>query len=130
MPFYVEKLVLTPAVLDMWSQLISLAAAGFRIHRGLMSRDNSGSTLSSVEHGEQEILDFKIQLIYHQLRARRALSIFKDVPLRTRRALLLYKVYGDSTLLVPNGTSLNSNSTLLVLSGTSLNSDSALLALN
>ena len=30
----------------------------------------------------------------------------KDVPLRTRGALLLYKVYGDSTLLVLNGTSL------------------------
>ncbi|XP_063970630.1 E3 ubiquitin-protein ligase HERC2-like [Lytechinus pictus] len=49
-PFCVEKLVLTPAVLDMWSQLISLAANGFRIHRGSLSRDNSGSTLSSVEH--------------------------------------------------------------------------------
>ena len=32
------------------------------------------------------------------LRARRALSIFKDVPLRTRRVLSLYKVYGDSAL--------------------------------
>ena len=37
---------------------------------------------------------------YHQLRARRALSLFNDVPLRTRRALSLYKVYGDSALLV------------------------------
>ena len=51
--------------------------------------------------------------IYHQLRARRALSIFKDVPLRTRRAQLLYKVYGDSVLLVLSGTSLNSDSALL-----------------
>ena len=41
------------------------------------------------------------------MRARRALSLFKDVPLRTRRAL-----------------------SLLVLNVTSLNSDSALLALN
>ncbi|XP_071496413.1 E3 ubiquitin-protein ligase HERC2-like [Diadema antillarum] len=50
-PFSVEKLILTPTVLNMWSQLISLAAAGFRIHRGgSISRDNSGSTLSSVEH--------------------------------------------------------------------------------
>ena len=32
---------------------------------------------------------------YRLLKARRALSIFKDVPLRTRRALSLYKVYGD-----------------------------------
>ena len=31
-------------------------------------------------------------LIYCQLRARRALSIFKDVPLRTSGALSLYKV--------------------------------------
>ena len=43
------------------------------------------------------------------------LSIFKAVPLRTRRALLLYKVYGDSALLVLNGTSLNSDSTFLAL---------------
>ena len=40
---------------------------------------------------------------YRQLRARRALLQFKDVPLRTRRALLLYKVYGNSALLVLNG---------------------------
>ena len=52
---------------------------------------------------------------YRQLRARRALLNFKDVPLRTRRALSLYKVFGDSALLVLNGTSLNSDSTLLIL---------------
>ena len=34
---------------------------------------------------------------------------FKDFPLRTRRVLSLYKVYDDSTLLVLNGTSLNSD---------------------
>ena len=45
---------------------------------------------------------------YLQLRARKALSLFNDVPLRTRRALLLYRVYGDSALLVLNGTLLNS----------------------
>ena len=39
----------------------------------------------------------------------------KDVSLRTRRALLLYKVFGDSTLLDLNGTSLNSISALLDL---------------
>ena len=44
-------------------------------------------------------------LKYHQLRARRALSIFKDVPLRTRRALLLYEGFGNSALLVLNRTS-------------------------
>ena len=51
-----------------------------------------------------------------QLRARRALLQLKDVPLRTRRALLLYKVNGNSALLVLNGTSLICNSALLALS--------------
>ena len=64
------------------------------------------------------------------MRARRALSILKDVPLRTRRALSLYNVYGDSSFLVLNRTSLNSDSTLLALNWTSLNSDRALLVLN
>ena len=40
----------------------------------------------------------------------------KDVPLRTRWALLLYKVNGNSALLVLNGTSLICNSALLALS--------------
>ena len=53
--------------------------------------------------------------IYRQLRARRALSIIKEVLSRTRMGLLLYKVYDDSTLLVLNGTSLNNDSTLLAL---------------
>ena len=51
-----------------------------------------------------------------QLRARRALLQLKDVPLRTRRGLLLYKVNGNSALLVLNGTSLICNSALLALS--------------
>ena len=47
--------------------------------------------------------------IYHQLRARMALSLFNDVPLRTRRALLMYKVYnGERALTVLSGTLLNS----------------------
>ena len=50
---------------------------------------------------------------YRQLRARRALLIFKDAPLGARRALLLYN--GDSALLVLNGTYLNSDSALLLL---------------
>ena len=45
-----------------------------------------------------------------------AISLFKDVPLRTRRALSLYKVYGDGAPLVLNETSLNSDSSLLALS--------------
>ena len=53
---------------------------------------------------------------YPQLRARRLLVLFKDVPLRTRRALSLYKVYGDIALLVLNGTALNNINALLVLS--------------
>ena len=48
-------------------------------------------------------------------RVRRALLLFKDVLLRTRRALLLYKVYGDSALLVLKGTSLNCNNSLLAV---------------
>ena len=57
-------------------------------------------------------------------------NIQTDVPLRTRRGLSLHKVYGDSTLLALNWTSLNSDSALLALNWTSLNSDSALLVLN
>ena len=52
---------------------------------------------------------------YSRLRARRALLQFKDVPLKTRRALLPYTVYGDSALLVLNGTSLICNNALLAL---------------
>ena len=52
---------------------------------------------------------------YCQLRARRALLHFKDVLLRTRRVLWLYKVYGDSALLVLYGTSLKCSNTLLAL---------------
>ena len=56
-----------------------------------------------------------MESLHCQLRARRALTLFKYVPLRTRRALLLYKVYGDSTLLVLNRTALISANALLVL---------------
>ena len=52
----------------------------------------------------------------HQSRARRALTQFKDIPLRTKRALSLYKVYGDSILLVLNGTSLKIVNAILALS--------------
>ena len=41
---------------------------------------------------------------YCQLRARRALTLFNDVPLGTRRVLSLYKVYENSTLLLLTGT--------------------------
>ena len=42
-------------------------------------------------------------------------SLLKDVPLRTRRALSLYKVNDNSALLVLNGTSLICNNALLAL---------------
>ena len=51
-----------------------------------------------------------------QFRARRELSLFNDVPLRTRRGLSLYKVYDDNALLVVNRTLLNNVNALLVLS--------------
>ena len=47
------------------------------------------------------------------LTVRRGLLIFKYIPLKTRRAVSLYKVYSDSTLLALNGASLNSESALL-----------------
>ena len=50
-----------------------------------------------------------------QLRARMALSLFKDVSLRARRALSLYKVNCNSTLLLLNDTSLSIDNALLVL---------------
>ena len=50
-----------------------------------------------------------------QLRTRRALTLFNDVPLRTRRTLLPQTLYSDSALLVLNGTSLNSVTALLAL---------------
>ena len=44
------------------------------------------------------------------------ISLFNDVTLRTRRVLSLYKVYGDSALLVLNGTSVDIVNALLALS--------------
>ena len=52
---------------------------------------------------------------YRQLRARRALLLLKDVPLRTRRALSPQTLYSNSALLVLNRTSLNIDSALLAL---------------
>ena len=53
---------------------------------------------------------------YRQLRAKRVLMKFKDVLLRTREALSLYKVYGNSAFLVLNGTLLVSVNALLAIS--------------
>ena len=41
-------------------------------------------------------------MLYHQLGVSRALMPFNTIPLRTRRVLSLYKVYGISALLVLN----------------------------
>ena len=54
-------------------------------------------------------------LVCHQLTARRALSLFNDVPLRTRSALSQWTMYSYSTLLVLDRTSLNIDSALLAL---------------
>ena len=72
---------------------------------------------SSVKHSFKPKQQWQpVMKTYCQLRARRVLwSLFKDVPLRTRRGLLLYKVYGNSALLVLNGILLNSVNALLVL---------------
>ena len=80
---------------------------------------------------EKEVEVCKYIATYRQLRAKKALmNIQRCRSLRTRQVLSLNNVYGNSALLVLNGTSLNSDSALLVLNGTSLNSDSALLVLN
>ena len=44
--------------------------------------------------GQITIILIKVHA-YLQLIARRALTLFKDDPLRTRRVLLLYKVHGN-----------------------------------
>ena len=66
-------------------------------------------------HSNKDFL-VNISQRYRQLRARRALLQIKAVPLRTRRALLLYKVNSSSALLVLNGTSLSCINALLALS--------------
>ena len=54
--------------------------------------------------------------IFYQLSDTRGLPLFNKVPLRTRRALSVYKMYGDSVLLFLNGRLLKSVNSLLVLS--------------
>ena len=85
-----------------------------------------GCQLHSVPEGfrGRETKDVIQNVNYHcmctsnQLRARRALMLFNDVPLRTRRALMPSRLcicvaIAVSILLVLNGTSLNSVNTLL-----------------
>ena len=47
--------------------------------------------------------------------SQKGIMIFNNVPLRTRRALSLYRVYGNSALLVLKGTLFSSVNALLVL---------------
>ena len=74
-------------------------------------------TVRSLKHLQNFIirfvaLDFQIKLgpvcseaqvngvrMYSQLRAKRLLMLFNDVPLRTRKVVLLYKDFGYGTLL-------------------------------
>ena len=65
------------------------------------------------KQGKVEFQTHETPILYCWLRA---LMQFKDVPLRTRRVLSLYKLYGDSALLVLNGTVMNRINTLLALS--------------
>ena len=51
---------------------------------------------------------FTTGITYHQLKARRALLLFNNVPLRTKNMLLVYKAYGHSALLVLKRILLNS----------------------
>ena len=66
---------------------------------------------SRIEPGTSQLWE------YCQLRSRSVFMLLKDVSLITRKnTIALQSLYGDSTLLVLNETSLNSINTLLVLS--------------
>ena len=67
------------------------------------------------QEGVLHVFVFDVSSVYRHLRARRALMHIKDVPLRTRRALLPFTLYSNSALLVLNGTSLSCNNALLAL---------------
>ena len=63
---------------------------------------------SSILSFSLSLLAVQSHFISREPEPRRALSLYDNVPLRTRRVLLLYKVYGNSAFLVLNGTLLNS----------------------
>ena len=67
------------------------------------------SCVWNVSYSSIQMSRIYVWSAYRQLRARRVLSIFKEVPLRTRMVLSLYKVCGDGAFLVLSGTSLNSD---------------------
>ena len=58
-----------------------------------MKLHQSAKCSSKGSQGTGEYVFEQWYIVYHQLRARRALSILKDVLLRTRRVLLLHNVY-------------------------------------
>ena len=80
----------------------------------LVGRSFETSTVPNLKFPNN---DSACERSYCQLRTSRTLSLFNDVPLRTRRVQKsLYKVNGESALLVLNGTLLNSDNAPLVLS--------------
>ena len=76
---------------------------------------NNSMSVKMIQHIEKVSL-MKGLVLYHQFRARRALSLFSDVSFKTRRVLSLSNVYDDSALLVLNGTLLNIVNAIPVLS--------------
>ena len=69
----------------------------------------------STEHRWVVIALFWLTMI-SSVESQKGIIAAQDVLLRTRRVLLMYKVNGNSALLVLNGTSLICNSALLALS--------------
>ena len=109
-----DKQAISAAADLTWEQYIfcgpSLGMFLLNLCLSLMTSDKS--------HGSLLTARFRTRLIctHLKLTARRSLSLFDDVLLRTRRALSLYNVYGNSALLVLNWTLLNSINALLALS--------------
>ena len=101
--------------ITLWYNLTSLWFLMYFIHSMLINTRHNKLPYKSMDRKKNLLWKGFCFPSLCQLRARRALSIFKDVPLGTRRVLLLYNVYVNSTLLVLNGTSLNSDSALLAL---------------
>ena len=68
---------------------------GLRLKTSVCDERGCGTKTSGIPYRSPFLF------LYRQLRARRALSIFKNVPLRTRRVLIAEQiVYSDSTVLL------------------------------
>ena len=126
------KLEQTYSLYGLCSMHSMLPNAHLKFSSVLFATCNSAKSL--VETREQTNIKLACHFQYRLLRARRALSIFKDVLRRTRRALSLYKVYRyryvDSASLVLNGTSLNIDGALLALNWWYLGRRHKILCLN